>query len=141
MTSPDAPSFRFDATHGPEMDEALVLDEATFGALQELAGDDDPDLVAELVELFLDDSRVRMGEIRSALDAGDGERVGRAAHALKSSSANIGALAFSGLCAELERTARRDGTSPTELEELVDRALRTYGEVCEALGDDTADAD
>lgn len=136
MNRHDAPSFRFDATHGPDMEGAPVLDEATLGALQELAGDEDPDLVTELVELFLDDSRGRMGEIRAALDLGDGERVGRAAHALKSSSANIGALAFSGLCADLERIARLDGTPRGELAELVDRAIRTYAEVCTALGNE-----
>lgn len=134
MQSPTPGPFRFDAVHSDDVGGEHVLDEATFGALQELAGDDDPDLVADLVGLFLGDSRERMDEIAAARSSSDAATIGRAAHALKSSSANIGALAFSGVCADLEREARAEGASAEALIALIDRAIAMYTDVCAALG-------
>lgn len=135
MQSPDPHPFRFDAVHASEFGGGAVLDEATFGALQELAGEDDPDLVSDLVSLFLSDSKERMSEIAKDTGAPELEPVGRAAHALKSSSANIGALAFSRVCAELEALARSEAPQNDTLVSLIEKAAVMYAEVCDALGD------
>ena len=44
--------------------------------------------------------------MRKAIAAGDSVALQRAAHTLKSSSANLGALKLAGLCEEMERAAR-----------------------------------
>jgi HPt (histidine-containing phosphotransfer) domain-containing protein len=74
--------------------------------LRELGGTDDPGLIAELIEIFLIDAPLRLQEISQALDRGDLKIVERAAHTLKSSSANIGATGLSKLCTEMEQVAR-----------------------------------
>lgn len=61
------------------------------------------DLLVEIVDLFLDDAAERVQIAIGSFAAGDAHGVGRAAHALKSSSASMGALTFSGICGELER--------------------------------------
>lgn len=128
-------STALERQHAPENGGAHVLDRDAFAALEDLAGDDDPELIAELVEIYLEDSQERMNEVSSGATGSEHERVGRAAHALKSSSANIGAVAFSRVCAHLEKQARtEDAVDADELEALVEQALSMYAEVREALG-------
>lgn len=135
MDSQNPAPYSFDAVHSGDLGGAPVLDEATFGALQELAGDDDPDLIQDLIGLFLEDSAQRMGAMGEAIGSGDAATIASAAHALKSSGANIGALEFSSTCASLERSVRSEGATDMDaLEVLVTRALRLYEEVCQALG-------
>lgn len=127
------PNVSFEATHATDLGGAPVLDAATFGALAELAGDDDPDLIADLVQLFLEDSNERMGSITTSMTDGDVQNVGAAAHALKSSGANIGALEFSKACADLEGCARAVEAGVTDLQPIVERTQRLYEEVIAAL--------
>lgn len=83
-----------------------VLDPAVLQGLKELGGDDDPGLFLELVDLFLQDAPKRMEDIRRGLEQDDVQLVERAAHTLKSSSANIGAITLSSLCKRMEEEAR-----------------------------------
>ncbi len=75
-------------------------------SLKELGGDDDPGLVLELIGLFLQDAPQRMSDIQSSLASGDIGTLERAAHTLKSSSANIGAARLSENCKSMEELAR-----------------------------------
>ena len=84
-----------------------VLDASVIQGLRELGGEDDPGLLLELVQLFLSDAPQRMREIESGLAQGDWKLLERAAHTLKSASANIGALGLSAICRELEAGARQ----------------------------------
>jgi len=111
-----------------------VLDERILNDLRDLGGQDDPGLLAELIDIFLHDAPQRMAEIASGLKSGDLKTVERAAHTLKSSSANIGALGLSNICKRMEEIARErksDGIQAlaSESELLlkdVDSALRAY---------------
>ena len=136
MNRPANP-FQFEAAHTQEVGGESILDSDTFSALWELAGEDDPELVADLVALFLADSAGRVREIRANRSATDFDQVGQAAHALKSSSANVGALPFSRICAELEEVTRVGEIGNEGITELIDRTLLMYGEVCVALGHST----
>lgn len=97
--------------HADQFGGGIVIDSATIQALQELGGDDDPGLVLELIEMFLDDASTRMGAMNAAMDQGDLDTVSKAAHALKSASANIGALTFSACCKQVEATANSQDTT------------------------------
>ena len=89
----------------PESTQELI-DARVIQGLRELGGDEDPGLLVELIDLYLADAPQRMGEIRQALTSGDWKLLERAAHTLKSASANIGALELSSICKELEAKAR-----------------------------------
>jgi len=92
--------------HSAEAGGGTILDVETLQSLVELGGEDDPDLLAELLGLFLEDSTRRVQSLVQALEQGDIRAAGRAAHALKSASASLGALRFSDACREIECVAR-----------------------------------
>ena len=95
-----------------------ALDEASLRALGDLVGDD-PELVASLVDVFLEEAPVRLAELRSGLEGGDAVLLGRAAHTLKSNALTFGALGLAGLSERLELTAR--GGDLSEAGPLVER--------------------
>jgi HPt (histidine-containing phosphotransfer) domain-containing protein len=75
-------------------------------ALAELAAIDgepgQPNLLAELLDVFREDAPVRLAAVRTALESGDTDRVRQGAHALKGSCAALGLLHLQELCATLE---------------------------------------
>ena len=83
-----------------------VLDAACMAELRAL----DPDGKAQLVKRVLATYQASLAKLVDQLRVarGDGawDQVSRVAHTLKSSSASIGALALSGLCADIERLLR-----------------------------------
>ena len=63
----------------------------------------EPNLLAELLELFRQDTPVRLAAVRAAIEGGDREGVRRGAHAFKGSCAALGLRHLQALCATLER--------------------------------------
>ncbi len=128
MQSKPTSTVSFDKHHLPEHGGEPVIDRDVFSILEELADEDDPDLVAEIVPLPHPVATERMTQISKDADP---DSIRGAAHALKSSSANIGALQFSEICAGLEAAARDDQLD--KLEGLVTAALAMYEDVRSAL--------
>ena len=81
------------------------IDDAVFAGLVEMTGGE-MDFVDELVDTFLEDGRTQIEGMRAGLDRGDTERIGRAAHSLKTGCLNIGALDLGAICRSLEEAAR-----------------------------------
>jgi HPt (histidine-containing phosphotransfer) domain-containing protein len=77
-------------------------------------------LAHTIMRTFLDSSRERVASMEQAIAAGDGVVLGQAAHALKSSAANVGAETLSGMYRELEQLGR---------ENRIDEARRLIDEV------------
>ena len=111
--------------HGADFGGAIILDASVIDSLIELGGDDDPGLLGELIDLYLDDAEQRMTIMLAALECGDCDSVGKAAHALKSASANMGALEFSKVCLELEQNAASGATQA----DMAPRVKGMYTEV------------
>lgn len=129
---PNLPSpVSFSSHHSAELGGEPVIDQEAFSILESLADEDDPDLVNEIVGLFLEDSATRMSQIENGLQEGGADSVRAAAHALKSASANVGALSFSAMCAGLESSAQ--GGSEAELADLIASAIKMYADVRSAL--------
>ena len=117
--------------HADEFGGGPVIDEPSIQTLRDLGGEDDPDLLAELIELYLTEAQDRVNILCDAQGGGDGETVARTAHSLKSSSANLGALAFSVLLEEIETMAADEGVDA--LESAVERCRGMFTEVEAAL--------
>jgi HPt (histidine-containing phosphotransfer) domain-containing protein len=64
----------------------------------------EPDLVVELIDLFLEDAPRKLASMLEAAAGADVGALARAAHSLKGSSASLGANGVAALCGELERT-------------------------------------
>jgi CheY-like chemotaxis protein len=83
-----------------------ILDRSVLAALRELQHEGEPDVLGELIELFLADAPPRLVALREAAEAGDARTVVEIAHALKGSCSNMGAVGMGATCAELEEAAR-----------------------------------
>jgi CheY-like chemotaxis protein/HPt (histidine-containing phosphotransfer) domain-containing protein len=90
--------------------EALI-DEARMRTFR----DDYPDIVDQLLELFLTSTPPLLDELRTAADAGDDDELRRAAHKLKGSCQNIGATFMATLCLTIED---EDADLPAAVAEL-----------------------
>ena len=104
-----------------------VLDE-----FKELMGDEGEEEVRDLVNLYLEDGPVQLGEMKSSLASGDAETFKRAAHSFKSSCGNIGAQQLQTICQELE-TKTSDGTIDDSCSESLILAEDAFSEVKVAL--------
>jgi len=71
-------------------------------------------LVTRIVALFVADSAKQVHELRAALDAADATLARRLVHTLKSSSANVGAMALARLSADAEGHAARNALAEVE---------------------------
>jgi PAS domain S-box-containing protein len=76
----------------------VVLDQSV---LAELAPGE-PDVVAELIDQFLDNAPTRVHAVRTALTQGDAAALRRAAHLFKGEAGSIGAGELTAACARLE---------------------------------------
>lgn len=108
-----------------------ALDGAVLEGLKLLGGDDDPGLFAELVELFLQDTPPRIEALTKALESADAQALERAAHALKSSSANLGALVLSSIFKDLELAGREGDLAQAST--LIGKSTHEYERVRRAL--------
>ncbi len=113
------------------------LDPKTLDGLRELQRKGAPSLLAKLIRLYLQSAPALIEELRSSIERRDPEALRNAAHSLKSSSANIGALRLSALCKEVERLGRdktigdadeRLATIRTEFERVEQALERERGE-------------
>jgi len=85
---------------GPAMPDPTAMRKLT-----DLVGGD-PRLVGELIESYLEETPKLLARLEAAMRAGDADGVRLAAHTLKSSSADFGALALADLARDLEAKAR-----------------------------------
>ena len=81
------------------MELSSAIDRATFDDLKAQMG---ADFMGELIDTYTAETEGALGQLRQALAAGDPATFRRVAHSIKSSSASLGALAFSQEARELE---------------------------------------
>ncbi|HEY6895496.1 MAG TPA: response regulator [Rhodanobacteraceae bacterium] len=109
-----------------------VVDREKIAGLQQLARAN-PTFMRDITGLFREDAVLRIHELRDAAARNEAETIARAAHALKSSSGNIGAARMYSLCASIESTARQGNLSGVaeiveQLASELDAALRALSE-------------
>jgi len=85
---------------------ASPIDVAALDNIRSLQQEGGPNLVAKVVALYLESSATQIEALRNGVKNADAEAVHRAAHSLKSASANVGATRLSGLFKDLEAMAR-----------------------------------
>jgi len=88
--------------------EEPVLDLAGFASLRALQEPGEPDAVAELAGLFLQDAPARLHAIRTAIGESDARRLREAAHSIKGSASNLGARRLASVCSRIETAARQN---------------------------------
>lgn len=106
------------------------FDPSALNKLLNLVGGNKADL-AELIGSFLEETPPLLLDLRHALETGDTELFRRAAHTLKSSARDFGAIQLSQLSQQLEALGKEKKLTGTA--ELVARAEASYGPVKAAL--------
>jgi two-component system, sensor histidine kinase and response regulator len=100
------PEVTSEATTGaPAANDPALLDDAVLAPMRK----NRPDMLARIIKAYLAYAPAAIADLASAAREADLERLGRHAHSLKSSSANLGANGLSALCRELEQTAKAGG--------------------------------
>ncbi|MEQ1715206.1 MAG: response regulator [Hyphomicrobium sp.] len=103
-----------------EPESRSVIDTGAIAALRKGR----PDLFDRLIRTYLEYAPVALGNLAAARAAGDLKQMGTLGHSLKSSSANLGAMALSQLCRDLEQAASKGD---------LDEACRLAGAVAAAF--------
>jgi HPt (histidine-containing phosphotransfer) domain-containing protein len=104
-----------------------ALDPHTLDTLRKLTTPGEPDVLAQVLRIFLDEAPRRLERLHSALAEGDAVEFQRAAHSLKGAAGNIGARAVHDAARradELGKTGHLDSAAP-----LVTDIERRLGEV------------
>ena len=86
--------------------QAPAINPAVLDTLRELDEAGGTDLAREIFSSFLETADAGFAQVQAAVQAGDAKGLGHAAHALKSSTANVGAHTLSACYRELERLGR-----------------------------------
>jgi two-component system sensor histidine kinase/response regulator len=94
------------------------LDSDKVSGLKEM-GKINPQFMSDITTLFREDALVRLHDLRDSIASANPDQLARAAHALKSSSGNVGAKRIYTLCAAIEENARAGKI--TGAKELVDQ--------------------
>ena len=91
-------------TPGSDKPADAALDVAVLDELREVLGDD----VRALIDVFLDDAPQLIADLETAATRPDYPLLYQAAHSLKSSSANLGAMSLSAAAKRIELGARAE---------------------------------
>jgi PAS domain S-box-containing protein len=87
-----------------EVEEEPLLDQSALDNIR--AVDDDGSVLAEVVQMYLDEAPLQLGGLRQALSTASGKDLSRIAHALKSASFNVGAKRIGDICRDLEKQGK-----------------------------------
>jgi HPt (histidine-containing phosphotransfer) domain-containing protein len=83
-----------------------ILDTQVLDELLTLSAGGDHDLMADLVNMFLEDAPAKLAEVVEGLQAQDWTKVERAAHALKGTSGSLGAHLVMADCEQIQNACR-----------------------------------
>ncbi len=107
---------------------ADILDIERLDKLKSIGG---PELLFQMLDLYLGNAPDRISGILEGCREQDYDRIRKSAHSLKSSSGNVGAMAFMDLCQQIE-VAAEQGNLPL-LEDLQDSFVRQSQAVLAAV--------
>ncbi len=106
---------------------SLSLDLSVLKCFESIQMEGEPDIVIELIDLYVEDVPRRFEIMRSAISDGDRSAVQRQAHTVKGSSGNLGALGIAQICDRMERL-EFDGPD-SNLQALMDQLEQEFSDV------------
>ena len=115
----------------PPLQEPLINRQALEN-IRALSASNGDALLERVLQAYLADTPTHLRTIKSAIDSGSTVQIRKAAHSLKSSSANVGADALAQRCREMEQLGRNDTTAGAAA--LLDDMERSFQAVRQALG-------
>ena len=128
-----AGSKAMEQSAGPDEQKEPLLEQHALDNIRALQQPDKPNILGKIIKLYLKSSPGLITIVRESVKQGDGSALCEAAHGLKSSSANLGAIQLASVCKELEDMGRDGGTDAAK--ELMDRIESEYQSVHAALAE------
>jgi histidine phosphotransfer protein HptB len=118
------------------MSETSAIDPQAIENLRALNPGDNDEFLREIAGIFLEDTPLRMAELDRSLAASDIATFTRAAHSIKGSSANLGAVGLRAVAEKLEHQSRTEGLGNVTglLTELRNEFTRAQSELNKLMG-------
>lgn len=91
------------------MSDLPLVDQQSIANLRELNPGDNDEFLREIIGIYLEDTPARIAELEESLAGGDTARFTRAAHSIKGSSSNLGAMAVRAIAETLEHQSSKQG--------------------------------
>jgi HPt (histidine-containing phosphotransfer) domain-containing protein len=113
------------------MPDSAIIDPQAIANLRALNPADGDAFLREITGIFLEDTPQRIAELDQSLVAGDVSKFTRAAHSIKGSSSNLGAMSLRAVAEKLEHQARSHGLGDVGL--LLTQVKTEFGRTQEAL--------
>jgi len=110
---------------------ADAVNYAVLDKLRELQEEGEPDILTDLINLFISDASGRLASMETAVAEQNDETLQLAAHTLKGSSSNLGAQGMVQLCSELEKADQWDHS--VDVPNVLAQLEREFEAVCLAL--------
>lgn len=104
-----------------------AIDPVVVESLRQLTLPGEPDVLIQVLNLFLQEAPKRIQRLEAAWQSGDHVEVHRAAHSLKGSAGNIGARPMFAVCRDLDDQAQSGDL--TRSADLVAALAREYARV------------
>jgi HPt (histidine-containing phosphotransfer) domain-containing protein len=108
-----------------------ILDASALKELKDIICNNDAEQFIEIIQCYLEDTPQRLQSIQDAITQGDAKTLQLEAHALKSSSAIVGAKTLSEFCKDLEDSGRNKNLA--EAPSKLSKAMTEYQRVEAAL--------
>jgi HPt (histidine-containing phosphotransfer) domain-containing protein len=104
----------------------MTLDPEAIANIRSLGMDDGAGFLKEIITIFLEDTPQRMNDMQAALGASDAPAYSRAAHSIKGSAANLGAVAIREAAEKAEQLSKTTLTgAPEALAAMREEFVRT----------------
>ena len=120
-----------DGQTAPMAPGARAIDLARLESLRALDAAGGMGLAHELIDIFLVTSADAGGQVKSAIHQGDSEALGRFAHSLKSSTANVGAVRLSAFYQRLEVLGRANQIDEARV--MLDQVMTEHAQAVREL--------
>ena len=109
--------------------DAASIDEGVLDQMRQLQSEEEPDFLASLIDLFLEDARSHLKALREAVARSDARQLADKSHSLKSSCGNLGAKKMTAICNTIEALGRANSVEGAaalvaQLEEEFSRVRR-----------------
>jgi two-component system sensor histidine kinase/response regulator len=117
--------------HAAPPPQDLPLNQRILNDIRSLEGPGKSGLLARVIQAYFQETPKIMETLRDALDLGDASIAAKAAHTMKSSSANVGALHLAELFKQLETHTRADSLETAQ--SVFQQIAQEFGRVQQAL--------
>ena len=97
------------------MSSPVIIDSEAIKNLRALNPGDGDEFLREITAIFFEDMPRRIAELDQSLLSGDTGKFSRAAHSIKGSSGNLGAVALRDVAGQLEHRSQKEGLGDVAL--------------------------